>query len=80
MIERSPCNPGSPLLTRFSKQHCFLNITHQNVDVSFFGFSTKDQLISKCLFGVLNSSKKMNEKNSTRGTIVVSNVSLVVEF
>ena len=31
----------------------------------------KGQLISKCLFGVFNSPKKMNENNLSWGTIVV---------
>ena len=33
--------------------------------------AVKGQLISKCLFGVFKFFQKMNENNSTGGTIVV---------
>ena len=34
----------------------------------------KGQLISECLFGVLNFSQKMNENKSTRGILVVKSI------
>ena len=37
----------------------------------------KGKLILKCLFGVFDSSKKMNENNSTWGIIVVKSKFLV---
>ena len=40
-------------------------------------YALKGQLISKCLFGVLNSYKKTNKNNSTWGTIVVRSNFLV---
>ena len=46
--------------------------------ICYFGYcsanncqSSKRQLISKGLFGVFNSSKKMNKNNSTRGIILI---------
>jgi hypothetical protein len=42
--------------------------------------NTKDQLISKCIFGVFNSPKKHNENNSTWGTISSRKVKLFVHF
>ena len=43
-----------------------------------FWFCIKCQLISKCLFDVFNSSKKMNKNNLTWGTIVIKSKFLFV--